>query len=109
VRADPAVVRRLTAASVHLTLGAEGSVVITPDDVITVPGHPVEVVDATGAGDCVVGWLAAGLAAGTPLAEVATRAGTAAALSVTRAGATPSMPTTPDVDAFLRRRPVGRA
>jgi len=106
VGADPTVVRRRTAAAVHLTLGADGAVVVTADDVLTVAGHAVEVVDPTGAGDCLVGWLAAGLAARLPVAEAVRRAGAAAALSVTRPGAAPAMPTTAEVDAFLADGPA---
>lgn len=86
-QADPDAVRRATTATVHLTLGAAGAVAVTPDEVVTVPGEVVEVVDTTGAGDCFVGWLAAGIAESIPLAEAVRRANTAAAQSVTRPAA----------------------
>ena len=47
----------------------------------------VSVVDATGAGDCLSGVLAAGLVEGLPLRAAAERAVQAATMSVTRAGA----------------------
>jgi ribokinase len=93
--------RRATTATVHLTLGADGVLVLAPDEVVVVPGRPVDVVDSTGAGDCYVGTFAAGLAAGVRVAEAAGRANAAAALSVTRVGAGPAMPTAAEVDAFL--------
>ncbi|QYG91932.1 ribokinase [Iamia sp. SCSIO 61187] len=88
-------------ATVHLTLGADGQLVLGPDMAIAVPGRAVEVVDSTGAGDCFTGSLAAGLAAGVPLEAAVRRAGAAASLSVTRPGAAPSMPTAAEVDAVL--------
>jgi ribokinase len=95
--------RAATAASIHLTLGSAGALVLTGDDAIVVPGHAVEVVDTTGAGDCYVGTIAARLVAGASVVDAAVRAGAAAALSVTRPGAAPSMPTAAEVDAFLAR------
>ncbi len=75
-------------ATVHLTLGAEGVLVLPPSgEDLAVPGRTVEVVDSTGAGDCFVGTLAAGLAAGASLADAVERANAAAGRSVTRRGA----------------------
>jgi ribokinase len=70
---------------------------------IHVPGHKVEPLDTTGAGDCFAGWFAAELADGRALEEAARRANAAAAISVTRAGAGSSMPTKSEVESFLRR------
>lgn len=79
------------------TLGARGVVAVVDELVIEVPGRPVEVVDTTGAGDCFVGYLAAGLVRGDDLAEVLEMANIAASLSVQRMGAGPSMPHYRDV------------
>lgn len=84
-----------------VTLGARGVVAFGAGDSFSAPGNDVAVVDTTGAGDCFVGVLAAGLAAGLDLPTALTRANAAAALSVGRAGAAPSMPTAAEVDAFL--------
>ena len=54
-----------------------------------------------GAGDTVVGALAAALAAGRPLREALTRAQAAAALAVTRLGTQSAMPTAAEVDALV--------
>lgn len=81
-----------TARTVIVTLGARGALAVSPEGVIRVEGERVDVVDTTGAGDCFVGNLAAGLAAGRPLTEAMRRAGQAAAISVTRPGAAASMP-----------------
>ncbi|HEX9559202.1 MAG TPA: ribokinase, partial [Reyranella sp.] len=47
------------ARAVVATLGARGAVVVTAEDVVTVPALKAKVVDTTGAGDCFVGALAA--------------------------------------------------
>ncbi len=60
-----------------------------------IPGHPVDVVDTTGAGDCFVGVLAASLATGLSLEAALHRANRAAAISVTRQGAGSSMRSPP--------------
>jgi ribokinase len=88
--------------TVIVTLGARGLIAIAAwDDLIEIAGHAVDVTDTTGAGDCFVGTLAAGLAVGTDLRSALARANAAAALSVQRVGAGSSMPTAAEVDAFL--------
>jgi ribokinase len=62
-----------------------------------VPGRAVTPVDTVGAGDCLTGWLAAGLADGLGLADALELAVVAASLSVQRAGAASSMPTRAEV------------
>lgn len=80
-----------------VTLGAKGLICVDGDDLIEVPGFPVEAVDTTGAGDCFVGALAASLADGHPLVSTLRFATAAAALSVQCMGASPSMPGHDDV------------
>lgn len=76
-----------------VTLGAGGAVALDGEDrEVRVPGHVVDVVDTTGAGDCFVGSLAADLAAGRDLEAALTFANAAAAVCVTRPGTAPSMP-----------------
>lgn len=100
--------RRHPEQSVVATLGARGVIALVgPDRPVALPGHPIEVVDTTGAGDCFVGALAAGLAQGRPLPDALVRANAAAALSVRRAGAGSAMPSAAEVDAFLAAVPVG--
>ncbi len=88
--------------SVVVTLGAAGALVV-PDGgrAVSVPAVRVAPVDTTGAGDTFNGALAAGLAAGLPLADAARRAVAAAGLSTTRPGARGGMPSAAEVDAFL--------
>jgi len=66
--------------AVVVTLGADGVVVADADGCTHVPAPRVRVVDTTGAGDVLVGWLAALLADGRPL-------GRAAAIAVEKASA----------------------
>jgi ribokinase len=80
---------------VVLTIGSRGAVV---DGGQTVPAPSVEAVDATGAGDCLNGVLAAGLLERRPLEEAVARAVTAASISVTRPGARSGMPTGDEID-----------
>ena len=80
---------------VILTVGSRGAVV---DGGQTVPAPSVEAVDATGAGDCLNGVLAAGLLERRPLQEAVARAVTAASISVTRPGARSGMPTRDEID-----------
>jgi ribokinase len=93
---------------VLVTLGAEGLVLAGPHGSLALPAPCVTAVDTTGAGDTVVGALAAALATGRPLREALVRAQAAAALAVTRAGAQSAMPTAAAVDAFLARNPLCR-
>lgn len=100
-----AAARRLGAKSpgegrtIIVTLGAKGCLAVHPGGVLTIPGRAVAARDTTGAGDCFVGVLAAGLAGGLALEGALERANRAAAISVTRAGAATSMPTRAELDA----------
>lgn len=88
--------------TVILTLGAQGSLAVTPNGAVRVPGRRVSATDTTGAGDCFTGNLAAQLAAGADLESAMRYANAAASISVTRAGASPSMPTSDEVVAVLK-------
>ncbi|WP_323746730.1 ribokinase [Catenulispora pinisilvae] len=79
------------ARSVLVTLGASGAVLITPDSEDHLPApRPNRVRDTTGAGDALVGVLAAALAQGFELRPAVERAIRAASLSVTEVGAAAS-------------------
>ncbi|MEU1605261.1 carbohydrate kinase family protein [Micromonospora matsumotoense] len=117
---DPVEVARTWAASgpvlVVVTLGADGSVLVRGDDVVTVPGRPVPVADTIGAGDTFMGALIdalVGLGVHGPTARqalvalsreelrrVGSRAASAAAITVSRPGADP--PTRAELDAVAR-------
>ena len=88
-------------ATVVTTLGERGCRVWHRGRSLAVPGHAVEVVDTTGAGDTFAGALAAALAAGKALMPALTEANAAAALSCRRAGAREGMPTRAELEAAL--------
>ncbi|RZS91482.1 ribokinase [Motilibacter rhizosphaerae] len=96
------------AASVVVTAGADGAWwCLRGEQAQHVPAPPVgEVVDTTGAGDTVVGAVAAALAAGSGLAEAVERGVRAASWSVRVAGAQPSMPRSEDLAATRSTRRV---
>ncbi|WP_375447010.1 carbohydrate kinase family protein [uncultured Fibrella sp.] len=82
---------RMGAKLVCLTLGAEGSIVSTDNggSVVQMPGKPLSVVDATGAGDAYwAGFLTAWLDGCTP-AECAAAGANLAALKLIRRGSLP--------------------
>jgi len=84
------------------TEGAAGCS-LTADGVETrVPGHPVEVLDSTGAGDgLVAAFLHAHLVERRPVAEALRRANAAAALVVQHYGAQTGLPRAAELDRFL--------
>lgn len=84
--------QRFPAATVVLTLGAEGAVYDDGSQRIAVPAQPVEAVDTTAAGDTFIGYLLAGLSAGASPRSAMEWATRAAAICVTRPGAAPSIP-----------------
>ena len=88
--------------SVILTMGANGFLLGTDDEMEFVPAVKVNAIDATAAGDAFTGSLAVGLAQGKTLADAATFANYVAALSVTKMGAQSSMPAREEVESFVR-------
>jgi len=86
---------------VALTLGAQGSLVATPDERHRIDARRVDVVDATGAGDMFDGAFLAELVAGRDPFEAAIYANAAAALSTQGYGAVKPMPHRAEVEAFL--------
>ena len=87
--------------TIIVTLGPDGAVAATPDDVISVPALAVEPVDTVGAGDTFVGYLAAGLDAGLDLEAAMRRAAVAASLACLKPGAQPAVPIAEEVDAAM--------
>ena len=87
---------------VALKLGARGCLVSSAEGMAHIAPHPVQPVDATGAGDCFAGALLARLAAGETLAQAARAANVAAALSTQGYGAVNPLPTWAEVAAVLR-------
>lgn len=87
------ILRRLGCRAVLITRGGEGmSLVERGRPALTIPATAREVYDVTGAGDTVIAWLTAGLAAGASLAEAAVVANVAAGVAVGKVGTTPVRP-----------------
>jgi ribokinase len=96
--------RRRGPEHVVVSLGSAGLLHVGPDGASAQPAPRVQAVDTTGAGDTLVGALAAGLAEGWPVPEALQRAQCAAALAVTRIGTQSAMPTRAQVEAFAAGR-----
>jgi 2-dehydro-3-deoxygluconokinase len=86
---------------VALKLGKEGSYIATPDERRVVPGHVVNAIDATGAGDCFGGAFIARIVAGDDPFEAARYANVAAALSTQGYGAVAPIPSRATVEHIL--------
>ena len=90
-----------------LTLGERGARLIAPDASSEVAPFRVPSIDSTAAGDAFLGALAATLSERGIEAALQT-ASAAGALATTKMGAQPSLPTRPEVDAFLLTRNARR-
>lgn len=89
---------------VVLTRGGRGTVVVGPTGTTDIPAFGVTPVDTTAAGDAFAGALGAAVAAGLAWPVALRRAAAAGALATTKAGASPSIPTAAEVDAYLKGR-----
>jgi ribokinase len=88
--------------TVVITLGNEGSMAVTNDEVIKVPGMKVKAVDTTGAGDtfCAAFDYACVIRA-MNLKDASLFANAAAGLKIMKLGARTGMPTMKEVKTFL--------
>jgi len=109
---DPKAAREVAAQLLALgpglavvTLGDKGLVAATRRGTIQVPAWPVEVRDTTAAGDTWIGAFVAAWDGGEDVIQALRYATAASALCVTRAGASDSIPTRAEVEAFLRAHP----
>ncbi|OGA98165.1 MAG: 2-dehydro-3-deoxygluconokinase [Burkholderiales bacterium RIFCSPHIGHO2_12_FULL_69_20] len=87
------------ARAVVLKLGPTGCRISDGAQRLTLPGHAVAAVDATGAGDCFAGACLSQLARGATLADAARLANVAAALSTRGFGAVAPLPRPADLAA----------
>ena len=76
----------------NVTMGKEGSRVLTDKEDIKVEALKVNAVDTTGAGDTYIGYFVRGIVEEMPLLETAQMATKASAIAVTRFGAVDSIP-----------------
>jgi fructokinase len=77
---------------VAITLGAQGSLLITRKEVDRHPGYPVKIVDAVGAGDAFTAALTHYYLRGAPLSQLNAAGNRWGAWVVSRAGAMPALP-----------------
>ena len=91
-----------------ITLGDKGIVQVNAAGAQSRSTPSVDVVDTTAAGDAFAGNLGAGLANGRTWDESVTRGINAGALAVTVAGASTSLPTAADIDAFIKSQSNNR-
>lgn len=97
-----ALTERWAPATVVVTLGSRGIVAASPDEDWQIDVEPVEAFDTVGAGDAVVGSLAALLTQACPVDEALHYGAAAAAIAVTRAGSASSLPARAEVELALR-------
>jgi ribokinase len=91
-------------ATVIVTLGRRGALLVDQSGGELVPPVQVQAVDPSGAGDSFIGSLAVFLATGMTLRDALAKANLVAALSVTRPGTQAAFPRPEEVDNFLRNR-----
>lgn len=87
-------------ASVVITLGAQGALLVSGQQQIHVPAPRVQVVDTTAAGDCFTGAFTVALTEGQEMARALDFAIHASALKVTKFGAQSGLPTRAEVEAI---------
>jgi ribokinase len=104
VRASAELRRQFGIATVIVTLGGRGVVMLDETGSYHLPAWPIEVVETIGAGDAFAGVLASELARGLSLQAALPLANAAGALAATRPGAHDSLPTGAEIRAFLRER-----
>ncbi len=103
---EPGRLGRILRRGLVVTHGAAGAVAYLPDGAcLNIPALAIEPVDTTGAGDCFVGVLAAGLDAGLGLRDALWRASAAGGLACLGRGAQSSMPDRAAIDIAAARLP----
>ncbi len=89
---------------VALTLGEDGALLLEDgEEVARAEPPPIKPVDGTAAGDAFCAALVLGLIEGRARQEALVRACAAGALAASKPGAQPSLPTSAELDAILRR------
>jgi ribokinase len=99
-------VRQVLTAGVEMVVikqGDQGCTVATPAEFFRVETFPVQVVDATGAGDAFDAAFLTGVLEGMPLVKAARFANAVGALVTTKLGAQSAQPTRQEVNRFLEK------
>jgi len=87
--------------TIIVTLGGDGVIAVTPDEMHKVAALKIKPVDTVGAGDTFCGYLAAGLHDGLALPDALRRAAAAGSLACLKPGAQPAIPMAKEVDQAL--------
>ena len=95
---------RSGAGIVALKRGANGATILADGARHDIPGHAVDEIDPTGAGDCFCGTFVASLTQGASPAEAGRRANAAGAIAVTRRGPMEGNSGPEEIEAFLAAR-----
>lgn len=97
------VLRQRGAGTVIVTLGAQGAMVASQDEIRHIHGFSIHPVDTTAAGDAFIGGFAASTVRGLPVFDRVHYANACGALAATKLGAQTSLPSQSEVEAFLRQ------
>jgi ribokinase len=89
------------AATVIVTMGANGALIVSDSLVAQIKAYPVKAVDTTAAGDAFIGGFATALLQNQTVEESVQYACACGALACTKFGAQPSLPTKAEVAQFL--------
>ncbi|MEM9911314.1 MAG: ribokinase [Pseudomonadota bacterium] len=97
---------KMSVSQIVVTQGARGATLFRQgEEEVSFPAPPVDVVDTTGAGDTLTGYLAAGVDAGKPIQTALHTAMRAASIMVTKKGTASAIPAMKEVKAAeLRTR-----
>jgi 5-dehydro-2-deoxygluconokinase len=87
-------------------MGEKGAVTLTRSEEFTTSIFPVNPLKPTGAGDSFMGGFVTSLMNGFDLRMCVRRGSAAAAITVTRVGCAPALPTTVELDTFLKQHPA---
>jgi len=102
IRAGKAI-NQMGVEHVLITLGGDGAVLVTNEEVIHQPAFTVDAVDTTAAGDTFVGYFASAIINGCGLKQALVNSCGAAALAVTKVGAQSSIPCNEDTQRFVQK------
>lgn len=86
-------------------MGERGAVTITPEGEHRTGIYRTEALKPTGAGDAFMGGLVSALGSGLELHEAVLRGSATAAIVVSRVGCAPAMPTSDELEEFLKTHP----
>lgn len=96
-------INQMGVKQVLITLGGDGAVLVTNEEIIHQPAFTVDAVDTTAAGDTFVGYFATAIINGLGLKQALVNSCGAAALAVTKVGAQSSIPCNEDTQSFVQK------